>query len=472
MAEAELTIQYKSKEAAIVKATCWVAWPISTLLWLWALIVLIYHSAALNMASIIIFMFVNALLVSAIGLTLFLSSDQTIFITRDGLSLPIYLSPAFGLRAKKKWKDLLSINFDHVNSSGKLILNFKNSRPISLNLRHLHKEHLDSLVMALDVWAGGSENFSALLEARTFVYQQEGGLLPEHTHGYTEMWQDELARRFGSTTFVPLEPGDILESQGLKVEKQIAFGGLSAIYLVRDKGNERFVLKEAVVPDDTDERLKEQSHSQLKREAEMLARLSHDQIARVFDHFVARDRHYLVLEYLPGSDLRRLIKEAGPQSETMVVDWGMQMAQMLSYLHGQSEPILHRDFTPDNMILKNDGTVAIIDFGAANFFLGTATGTMIGKQAYIAPEQLRGKATQRSDLYALGGSLFFLLTGEDPEPLSPSSPRAVNAAISSGLDALILKLTAMEEEDRIMSADLALVALKDIKAGYATPLQA
>ncbi len=465
MAEAELTIQYKSKEVIAVNLACWLIWPISALIWIWGALALSVHSAQLNMLSFLIFFVGNGLLVALVGLTLFVSTDQTIFITRDGLALPLYLSPTFGLRARKKWSDLISINFDQSGKSGKLILNFKKGRPVVLNLQLLHKEHLDSLVMALDVWAGGAENFNALLEARTFVYQKEGGLLPEHSpHGYTEMWQDELARRFGSTTFVPLEPGEMIASHGFKIEKQIAFGGLSAIYLVRDKNNDRFVLKEAVVPDDTDAALKEQSYSQLKREAEMLARLSHAQIARVFDHFVAADRHYLVLEYLPGSDLRRLVKEAGKQSEALVIEWGMQMAQMLAYLHGQPESILHRDFTPDNMILKTDGTIAVIDFGAANFFLGTATGTMIGKQAYIAPEQLRGKATRKSDLYALGGSLFFLLTGEDPEPLSPSRPCSLNPAVSAELDALVAQLTAMEEDERPESAEAVFNALRQIKS--------
>lgn len=115
------------------------------------------------------------------------------------------------------------------------------------------------------------------------------------------------------------------------------------------------------------------------------------------------------------------------------------------------------------MILKTDGTIAIIDFGAANFFLGTATGTMIGKQAYIAPEQLRGKANPQSDLYALGGSLFFLLTGEDPEPLAVSQPALVNRQINPELDKLVAALTQMEVEDRLQSARLAVEALKELK---------
>ena len=111
------------------------------------------------------------------------------------------------------------------------------------------------------------------------------------------------------------------------------------------------------------------------------------------------------------------------------------------------------------MILrKKDGTIALIDFGAANFFLGTATGTMIGKQAYIAPEQLRGKARPASDLYAFGGTLHFLLTGEDPEPLSPS--RAVTRGENAEMDALVEAMTQMEAAERPQSAAAVLEALQ------------
>lgn len=463
LAEAELTIQYKSTPAALTNAACWIIWPIATLAWIWSWFVLGLHMETLSNGPVMIFVGANGAVVTFIGLLLFLSSDKTIFISRDGLSLPFFVSPCFSLRAKKKWSDLVSIDFDP-HSGGSIRLFFKHSNPINLQLRHLLKEHLDSLVMALDVWAGGSENFNALLDARTFLHQKDGGQLPEHNQpGYTEMWQDELARRFGSTTFVPLEPGDIVQDGNYKIEKQIAFGGLSAIYLARNKASERIVLKEAVVPDGGNEELKEQSYNLLKREAEMLARLSHEQIAKVFDHFIDNQRHYIVVEYLSGSDLRRLVKENGPQPQAMVVEWGLQMAQMLAYLHSQKEAILHRDFTPDNMILKTDGTIAIIDFGAANFFLGTATGTMIGKQAYIAPEQLRGKASPQSDLYALGGSLFFLLTGEDPEPLSVSQPALINRQINPELNKLVSYLTQMEVEDRLQSAQLAVESLKELK---------
>lgn len=90
----------------------------------------------------------------------------------------------------------------------------------------------------------------------------------------------------------------------------------------------------------------------------------------------------------------------------------------------------------------------LIDFGAANEFVGTATGTLIGKQAFIAPEQLRGKATPQSDIYSLAGTLFFLLTGKDPVPLSVSHPAKDNTSIDSQFDDLVASMSAFDGDKR------------------------
>jgi len=122
--------------------------------------------------------------------------------------------------------------------------------------------------------------------------------------------------------------------------------------------------------------------------------------------------------------------------------------------------VIHRDFTPDNLVLQNDGKLVAIDFGAANEFIGNATGTFVGKHAYIAPEQFRGKASPQSDLYAMGGTLYYLLTGEDPLALSVSDP-AEKVAVSPALAKLVYDLTL--PEGRIASAAVARARLEIIK---------
>ena len=148
------------------------------------------------------------------------------------------------------------------------------------------------------------------------------------------------------------------------------------------------------------------------------------------------------------------------------------MANILQYLHSQVPPILHRDFTPDNLIIKDDGSLCLIDFGAANEYVGRVTGTMIGKQCYIAPEQLQGKASPASDIYAMGATLFFVLSGEDPLPLSASKPELDTPeqdapeqdAKKQQLAELIERLTAFAEEERVQTSNEAFEALRDLRS--------
>src|SRR5262249_27709672 len=115
----------------------------------------------------------------------------------------------------------------------------------------------------------------------------------------------------------------------------------------------------------------------------------------------------------------------------------------------------------------NDGRIVIVDFGAANEYIGTATGTFVGKHAFIAPEQLRGKATVQSDIYAFGCTLFFLLTGKEPEALSVSNPREHGADVSDGLCELIESCTQLETRDRFQSIAQLLPVLQRLAAQVA-----
>lgn len=189
------------------------------------------------------------------------------------------------------------------------------------------------------------------------------------------------------------------------------------------------------------------------REAEILKALKHPYIANVLDNFVERGRDYLVLEFVPGESLRQIVRKSGAQSEQTVLKYAEKIAHILDYLHDQDPPIIHRDLTPDNLVVCQNGEIVLIDFGAANSFVGAATGTIVGKQAYIAPEQFRGKATIQSDIYALGGTLHFLLTGEDPEALSVSHPQTIRKDVSDQVDELVANCTAIDTTNRIKSAD-------------------
>ena len=445
MAEAEVTLSYRELPLKMAHWGLLASVPVLSLFVLLCSIS-VWMADGIEVGNASIFVLSLFLLMGLVVLGILVTSDKTIYLTRDGISFPFVVCPGMGLRSQHNWSDLAAVKLLPGGKNGILHLQFKNGSQTKLRLDILSEDEVEKLIHSMDVWAGGSELFPALLDARVQLLQKDGS---PHV-GFTEIWEEELARRFGPTNFIPLEPGQHVN--GYTVERQLAFGGLSAIYLVSNSDKQHFVLKEAVVPADADEELRKSAENMLDREAQILASLNHPQIARVLDNFLEAGRHYIQMELIKGEDLRRLVKENGPQSEADVIVWSRQLIEILDYLHSRTPPVIHRDLSPDNLMLKENGELCVIDFGAANHFVGTATGTLIGKQAYIAPEQLRGKAEPRSDIYAFGCTLNFLLTGQDPEPLAVAHPKEHKPEISTRLDAIIAACTAQDAPDRPASA--------------------
>jgi serine/threonine-protein kinase len=203
----------------------------------------------------------------------------------------------------------------------------------------------------------------------------------------------------------------------------------------------------------SDPAVRAKAREMFEREALLLYKLEHPNIAKVIDYFVEEGRDYLVLEYVAGCSLRQYVQANGARDQVQTTKLASQICDILLYLHGQDPPIVHRDITPDNIVIKEDGEICLIDFGAANEFVGTMTGTVVGKQCYIAPEQFRGKATPASDIYALGCTMYYLITGKDPEPLSTSHPKDDGADVSARFDRLIQLCTACNTAERIESAE-------------------
>jgi serine/threonine protein kinase len=266
-------------------------------------------------------------------------------------------------------------------------------------------------------------------------------------HSFTSLWDEEFSSRYSATLFVPLATGATLQSGAIKIVELIACGGSAAIYSAKTREGANVVIKEAVVPKHANEQLKTKALEMFNREALLLSKLDHPNIAKVLDYFIENEHHYEVLEFIDGMDLRRFVKDRGPQREEFVLNWASQICEVLVYLHSQAPPIVHRDLTPDNLVLSVSVGLVLIDFGAANAFIGTATGTMVGKQSYMPPEQLRGRAVPASDIYALGCTLYFLLTGNDPIPLEVANP-GESTVVSHDLNALIMKCTAQQANER------------------------
>jgi tRNA A-37 threonylcarbamoyl transferase component Bud32 len=401
------------------------------------------------------------------------SQGNRLHVAKEGLGLPaIGVIP--GIHSWKKWSDLESIQLSRhdalaVVERDYLKCKYKNGGETRLYLSGLDEHDLEHLLLSIEAWAPDCKRADEVLQLQDRLHNTGLGL--DSDIGYTKLWEEELSRRFQSTTFVPLVPGATLGEGRLTVVKQIAFGGTAAIYLARDRFKNDVILKESVIGDSSQTPSAKKAVEFFEREAALLMKLNHPHIARVLDNFVENDRHYLVITFVPGQNLKALISKTGPMPERRVLELADQMAEILKYLHEQSPSVMHRDFTPDNLVLKPDGELVLIDFGAANEFMGTATGTLVGKQFYMPPEQVRGKTCPASDLYAFGCTLYFLLTGEDPEALSCSHPKSLNPRVSDATDRLVAELTAVELNDRLKSAQLADVEIDAILSDWReTPL--
>ncbi|MBE3602729.1 protein kinase [bacterium] len=167
---------------------------------------------------------------------------------------------------------------------------------------------------------------------------------------------------------------------------------------------------------------RKRSRISIAREADTLAQLKHPAIPAISDRFDDQNRHYLVMEYVEGRNLEEeLAARGGPFPESLVVDVARQLCDVLAYLHGLQPPIIYRDMKPSNVMLTGKGRVVLIDFGIARLFKGSRKGTMIGTLGFAPPEQYQGVADPRSDIYSLGATLHYVLTGRDPENYPPFS---------------------------------------------------
>jgi len=387
--------------------------------------------------------------------------NDAVEIDKDGVKLPF--SPLYD-NGILRWQDVKMVSVtgpDHRDWNKKELVFVTPKTNRNLILSHMDAADVEKILLALEMWGASAQVDPAV---RTLKEQVTGQVEPQLS--FTGMWEEELSRRFTPTSFVPLEPGRVMRNGTIKVVRHLALGGLSAVYLCQLEDRKLVVLKEAVVSDDTTERAQAKAREMLDREAALLLKINHPNIVKVMDYFVEQDRNYLMLDYVNGQDLRQLIKQNGPQRESVVINWALQMTGIMKYLHEQDPPLIHRDFTPDNIVLCDDGSIVVIDFGAANEFIGNATGTFVGKHAFIAPEQFRGKAVTQSDIYAFGCTLYFLLTGLEPEALSTSNPREHNERLSAELCDLVVSCTQLETRDRYQSAAQLTPVLRGLMAAY------
>jgi len=234
-------------------------------------------------------------------------------------------------------------------------------------------------------------------------------------------------------------------------------GGMKTVYLAEDQrlAHRPCALAE-MIDGFSDPQLRSKAADAFRREAEMLATLRHEHIPQIYDSFTEGQRHFLVMEYIDGGTLEARQECAPSATETrLVVDMALGILDALEYLHTRNPPVVYRDLKPSNVMITNNGVVKLIDFGIARHFQPDETATMVGTHGYAPPEQYRGKIEPRSDIYALGALMHYLLSGRDPSKEAPFSfppLEQLRPDLRPALSALINEALAYDPGARVGSA--------------------
>lgn len=242
-----------------------------------------------------------------------------------------------------------------------------------------------------------------------------------------------------------------------EILKEIGRGGMSVVYLAMDKHlNKQWAVKE--IRKKGSGKNDEIVVNSLLAEANMMKKLDHPALPRIVDIIDNGVTIYVVMDYIEGESLDKILNEYGAQPEELVVNWAKQLCDALSYLHSQKPPIIYRDMKPANVMLKPEGNIKIIDFGIAREYKeqNLADTTVLGTKGYAPPEQYSGQTDPRSDIFALGMTMHHLLTGVDPRNGEAYAPvRQWNPELSEGIEIIIDRCVEPAAENRYQScADL------------------
>ena len=244
-----------------------------------------------------------------------------------------------------------------------------------------------------------------------------------------------------------LKIGSVIDGK-YKILNIVGRGGMSIVYLaMNEKANKQWAIKEIIKNDYRDLAVE-------RKEIEMMKRLKHPNLPAIVDVIEQKESLLIVMDYIEGRSLEDIVQEYGPQEETLVVKWAKQLCDVLHYLHTQTPPIIYRDMKPSNVMLKPDGNIMLIDFGAAREYKATnlKDTVLLGTKGYAAPEQYRsdGQSDARTDIYSLGVMVFRLLSGTEPVMLCPI--REICPNVSVGIEKILLKCTRVAKRERYQSA--------------------
>lgn len=260
-----------------------------------------------------------------------------------------------------------------------------------------------------------------------------------------------------------LLPGTIIDNR-YQIEKRLGGGGMGSVYLVMDQRlGKHWAVKEMSDAAITDAVERQQAVQAFENEARLLANLDHPNLPKVNNHFQEGGKYYLVMDLIDGETLDAVIERklnnaqpgrpAEPFTEQQVLKWAEEICDLLTYLHNQIPPIIFRDLKPGNIMIEKSGRLRLIDFGIARLFKpGKSKDTAsFGTKGFAPPEQYgKGQTDARSDVYALGATMHFLLTLRDPgdDPFHFQNISDLNRNVSKRTSDAVAKAVNFERGDR------------------------
>lgn len=249
-----------------------------------------------------------------------------------------------------------------------------------------------------------------------------------------------------------------------EILKEIGHGGMSTVYLAMDKNlNKQWAVKE--IRKNGNDANDLSVVNSLQAEADLMKKLDHPALPRIVDIINDAETICIIMDYIEGETLEKIISEYGAQPEETVIGWAMQLCDALQYLHSQKPPIIYRDMKPANVMLNPEGNLKVIDFGIAREYKekSLADTTTLGTRGYCPPEQYGKQTDARSDIYALGMTMHHLLTGQDPRlpGYEYASIRQYRSELSGSLERIVDKCVAIDPENRYQSCSELMYALQN-----------
>lgn len=362
---------------------------------------------------------------------------------------------------------------------------------LNIDLLTLSQEDRKKLSAALCKWApeqAGRRGREHVQRWQQLSRSLMGGQAEDKAVSYTDIWLDQDGKSVKRLKL--LFPGEKIKDGKYKIIEALEGGGQSNVYLAENQENGaadfRVVLKEFIIPAGSP--LAHVTSEPFEVEKNILEKLEHPGVVKLLDSFAEPGKVCLVFARAPGKTLSSLVQEKGPLPELEALSLASNLAGILKYLHSQNPVIIHRDFVPNNIIVDThfhtfesanadaesaEGepsgvvfqpchTATLIDFASA---LQKSEGDeaekeeSVGTLAFTAPEQFRGRACSQSDIYSFGATLYFALTGLEPEPLRKLDPRQENQNVSVELARIIGRATEQELKLRYQDIDEVLADL-------------